>query len=310
MFRLWGKRARGLACLIFVAAVMPPDSAWSVGLTSEQEALNQFEQYRSPMQLSRDGQWVVHVDPHGGLQRRRANGQLADAATIAVPRFIKAISASRTAAKVAVLTNHGCVGIATFGGTSGAPMLQWLPGSLFSNRAEVKSCETSQTRAVNDGGGGFPDGASIAISTDGLQISLQFGGAIRVIDLATRRVSHELPLQEPGLSGSVRLHLRYVDNNRKLLLVNAVLGERYGTVAAAATDAPKLWDQARSNVCVDADTGDRAATEAAFTRAAHVVKFHTWIQRVTGVPMEPRAAIGEYDAATQRCTPATAARCG
>jgi carbon-monoxide dehydrogenase large subunit len=74
------------------------------------------------------------------------------------------------------------------------------------------------------------------------------------------------------------------------------------TVAAAAPGAPKLWDQARSNVCVDADTGDRAATEAAFARAAHVVKFYTWIQRVTGVPMEPRAAIGEYDTATQRYT--------
>ncbi len=74
------------------------------------------------------------------------------------------------------------------------------------------------------------------------------------------------------------------------------------TVAAVAPDAPKLWDQAHSNVCVDADTGDRAATDAAFARAAHVVKFQTWIQRVTGVPMEPRAAVGEYDAATQRYT--------
>ncbi len=74
------------------------------------------------------------------------------------------------------------------------------------------------------------------------------------------------------------------------------------TVAAVAPDAPKLWDQAHSNVCVDADTGDRAATEAAFARAAHVVKFSTWIQRVTGVPMEPRAAVGEYDTATQRYT--------
>ena len=74
------------------------------------------------------------------------------------------------------------------------------------------------------------------------------------------------------------------------------------TVAAVAPDAPKLWDQAHSNVCVDADTGDRAATEAAFAPAAHVVKFSTWIQRVTGVPMEPRAAVGEYDTATQRYT--------
>ena len=41
---------------------------------------------------------------------------------------------------------------------------------------------------------------------------------------------------------------------------------------------------------------------AAFARAAHVVtrKFH--VGRVTGVPLEPRAALGDYDAATGRYT--------
>jgi carbon-monoxide dehydrogenase large subunit len=74
------------------------------------------------------------------------------------------------------------------------------------------------------------------------------------------------------------------------------------TVAAAAPDAPRLWDEAKSNICIDAQVGDAAATEAAFKRAAHVVKFVTWIQRVTGVPMEPRAAVGHYDPATGRYT--------
>ena len=74
------------------------------------------------------------------------------------------------------------------------------------------------------------------------------------------------------------------------------------TVAAAQPDAPRVWDEATSNVCLDAEVGDKAKTEAAFARAAHVVKFETWVQRVTGAPMEPRAAVGEYDAATQRYT--------
>jgi CO/xanthine dehydrogenase Mo-binding subunit len=68
----------------------------------------------------------------------------------------------------------------------------------------------------------------------------------------------------------------------------------------------QLWDEANSdatpNVCVDAQVGDAAATEAAFARAAHVVKLTTWIQRVTGVPMEPRAAVGSYDPASGRTT--------
>ena len=70
----------------------------------------------------------------------------------------------------------------------------------------------------------------------------------------------------------------------------------------AAPDAPKLWDDAESNVCVHAEVGDRAATQAAFDSAAHVVKLDTWVQRVAGVPMEPRAALADYDPSTGRMT--------
>jgi len=71
---------------------------------------------------------------------------------------------------------------------------------------------------------------------------------------------------------------------------------------ATAAGAPALWDEAHNNICVDTSFGDAAATEQAFARAAHVVsrKFH--IGRVTGVPLEPRAALGAYDAATGRYT--------
>ena len=58
----------------------------------------------------------------------------------------------------------------------------------------------------------------------------------------------------------------------------------------------------RSNVCFDGELGDVAATEAAFARAAHVTRFETWVQRITGVPMEPRAAVAEFDPATGRYT--------
>ena len=37
-------------------------------------------------------------------------------------------------------------------------------------------------------------------------------------------------------------------------------------------------------------------------RAAHVVRLDTWVQRVTGVPMEPRTNIAEYDAASGHYT--------
>lgn len=74
------------------------------------------------------------------------------------------------------------------------------------------------------------------------------------------------------------------------------------TAAAAEPDAPRLWDHATSNVCLDAEIGDKAATEAAFAKAAHIVSLSTWIQRVTGVPMETRSGIGLYDRASGRYT--------
>jgi carbon-monoxide dehydrogenase large subunit len=70
---------------------------------------------------------------------------------------------------------------------------------------------------------------------------------------------------------------------------------------AARGDAPQLYDDV-ANVCIDADVGDVAATEAAFARAAHVARLDTWAQRVTGVPLDLRAAVGEYDPATGRHT--------
>ncbi len=72
-----------------------------------------------------------------------------------------------------------------------------------------------------------------------------------------------------------------------------------GSRAALAGDAPSLYEEF-ANLCIDADAGDVDGTEAAFARAAHVVRLETWIQRVTGVPMEPRSAVATYDPASGR----------
>ncbi|HET8995084.1 MAG TPA: xanthine dehydrogenase family protein molybdopterin-binding subunit, partial [Acetobacteraceae bacterium] len=73
-------------------------------------------------------------------------------------------------------------------------------------------------------------------------------------------------------------------------------------LAAAQPDAPAARNDLAGNVLIDSLLGDARATEAAFARAAHTAQLTTWIQRVAGVPMEPRAALGEYDAATGHYT--------
>jgi aerobic carbon-monoxide dehydrogenase large subunit len=71
--------------------------------------------------------------------------------------------------------------------------------------------------------------------------------------------------------------------------------------ASAEPGATRLYDDL-PNVMIDAEVGDAAAVDAAFARAAHVTRLDTWLNRVTGVPMEPRSALGVYDAASGRYT--------
>ena len=66
--------------------------------------------------------------------------------------------------------------------------------------------------------------------------------------------------------------------------------------AALQADAPQLHTEAPGNRCVDWELGDRAAVEDALAGAAHRVSIEAHNQRVIGCPMEPRAALGAYDA--------------
>ncbi len=64
--------------------------------------------------------------------------------------------------------------------------------------------------------------------------------------------------------------------------------------------APVLHDVAPNNLIFDWTLGDEAATDAAFAGAAHVVELDIINNRLSPNPMEPRAAIGSYDAAEER----------
>ncbi|HEY5208771.1 MAG TPA: xanthine dehydrogenase family protein molybdopterin-binding subunit [Stellaceae bacterium] len=67
---------------------------------------------------------------------------------------------------------------------------------------------------------------------------------------------------------------------------------------AAAAGAPQLHEDVPGNVIFDYEYGNAAATEAAFAGAAHVVTLTLHAQRIVGNPMEPKACLATYDAAT------------
>src|SRR5712691_9087611 len=81
-----------------------------------------------------------------------------------------------------------------------------------------------------------------------------------------------------------------------------VLPGVYHSEDAMQPGAPAVWDEVPNNVPVDTSFGDVAATDQAFAAAAHVVAMDFHVDRVTGVPLEPRAALGHYDAQSRRYT--------
>ncbi len=66
--------------------------------------------------------------------------------------------------------------------------------------------------------------------------------------------------------------------------------------AAAAPDAPQLYEHVPGNQVLDFLYGDPAKVQAAFDAAAHVTRLSIRNNRVVVCAMEPRSAIGEYDA--------------
>jgi len=78
------------------------------------------------------------------------------------------------------------------------------------------------------------------------------------------------------------------------------------TEEAAKPGAVKVWDDATDNICFVELIGDKAATDAAFAKADHIVKQKFVINRVTAATMEPRGAVADYNATDGRYTLYTA----
>src|SRR6516162_1656717 len=76
---------------------------------------------------------------------------------------------------------------------------------------------------------------------------------------------------------------------------------------ALAPGAPLVWEEHGANLCVNSEAGDQQATDTAFARAVHVVRLETAINRVTGVPMELRAAVAVYEPSAPHYTVHTSA---
>ena len=74
------------------------------------------------------------------------------------------------------------------------------------------------------------------------------------------------------------------------------------TSEAGQPGSPPVWDECSDNVSNVFETGDKAAVEAAFAQATHVVRGRYVVSRVHAQYMEPRGALGVYDPGEDRYT--------
>src|SRR5256885_5940563 len=86
-------------------------------------------------------------------------------------------------------------------------------------------------------------------------------------------------------------------------LINVEYRDRPAVVSAAdavQSGAPLVHDSVPGNMVLDYESGDDAGSSAAFAKAARTIELEVDISRVVGNPMEPRACLAHWDAASEQ----------
>ena len=91
-------------------------------------------------------------------------------------------------------------------------------------------------------------------------------------------------------------HLQAIEAAENIDIKYDVLKSVSDVAKAMKQNAPVIWNEAIQNITVDDEKGNINVCKEAFDNAAHIIKLETYNQRVTGVPMEPRAALANYEA--------------
>jgi carbon-monoxide dehydrogenase large subunit len=98
------------------------------------------------------------------------------------------------------------------------------------------------------------------------------------------------------------------DAAERIVVDYKILPSVVGVVEALRAGAPQLYDDVPANLCCDWSIGDRAATDAAFAKADHIVKLDLVNNRLVPNAMETRAALAEYDPGSEDYTLYTASQ--
>jgi len=131
---------------------------------------------------------------------------------------------------------------------------------------------------------------------------------------------HGQPMQEPGHPVLAQGKVRHVgdpiaaivadtyeqarDAAEAIVLDIEELPAVIDMKAAVKDGAPKVHDELTSNLCYDWGfvEENKAATDEAFKKAAHVTTLELVNNRLVANPMEPRVAVGDYNRSTDEST--------
>lgn len=153
----------------------------------------------------------------------------------------------------------------------------------------------------------------LAIYTDDDLTKAGYGGLACKLPLKSRDGS---PLKAPVRPSLARDRVRFVGEGIAFVVAETLAQARDAAEAieidfdplpavvlpqdAAATGVQAIHDDAPANTALDWDYGDAAAVDQAFAEAAHVTKISLVNSRVVPSPLEPRAAVADFDPADER----------
>ena len=115
--------------------------------------------------------------------------------------------------------------------------------------------------------------------------------------LARDKVRH---VGEPVAMIVAETRAQALDAAERVVVDYAPLPAVTTATSARAVGAPQIAAEVPGNVCLDWRIGDAGAVDAAFAAAAHVVTLQVDNHRIVTNPMEPRGAIGAFDATHDR----------
>ena len=188
-----------------------------------------------------------------------------------------------------------------------------LPGQLFAYFLRAPHAH-ARIRTIDTGGAGTAPGV-VAIYTAKDLLADGLAPIPTNVDLKSR--SGE-PTYKPPRHALAVDRVRFVGDPVALVIADSLLAARdaaeriavdYEELPAIAdtarlldAQAPVVWPEHGSNLCLHWENDSPERADAAFARAAKTVTVDIVNNRVVPVPMEPRCALAAYDPATGRTT--------